>query len=107
MFNIGDHATAEKMCFEVIRQWPRASEAYLTLAQLYETVDPEKSFQYNMIAAHLRRSDMDQWLKVAQYYIDMGNLKQAAMCYSKMINVNPNNISLHRKRIEVLEVLGK
>lgn len=94
------------MCFEVIRQCPHASEAYLTLAQLYETADPEKSFQYNMIAAHLRPRDVDQWLKIAQYYIDMGNLKQASMCYSKAITANPNNIGLHRKRIVTLEVLG-
>lgn len=93
------------MCFEVIRQCPHASEAYLTLAQLYETVDPEKSFQYNMIVAHLRPRDVDQWLKIAQFYIDMANLRQAAIYYSKAISANPNNVELHRKRIEVLEVL--
>lgn len=106
-FARGECSIAEKMCFEVIRQCPGASEAYLTLAQLYENTDPEKSFQYNMIAAHLRPKDVDQWLKIAQHCVDVGNLHLALKCYCKAIHANPNNVELHKNRLEITKILGE
>lgn len=106
-FARGDLETAEKMCYEVIRQYRNSYEPYLTLAQLYENLDPEKSLQYHYIAAHFRPSDADQWVHLAQKYIDINDLRQALSCFSKAIGAQPKNTWLYKQRIKVYELLGE
>jgi general transcription factor 3C polypeptide 3 (transcription factor C subunit 4) len=47
----GDVELAEKLCLEIIRQEPTASEPYLTMAQIYENSDEEKYHELLLIAA--------------------------------------------------------
>lgn len=105
-FARGDYETAEKMCFEVIRQCPDAYEPYLTLAQLYENAYPAKSFQYYALAAHMRPSDSNQWERMAEANVSMGNVKEALSCYTKAVNAEPRNIKLQKKRLALLETAG-
>lgn len=106
MFAQGKHDIAEKMCYEIIRQAPSASEPYLTLAQLYETTHAAKSMQYLTIAAHLQPSNSFQWTRLADMHIESDNLKQAVTCYTNAIAAEPANVELHFKRIELLERLN-
>lgn len=106
-FARGDCETAEKMCFEVIRQFPDAYEPYLTLAQLYENDYPAKSFQYYCLAAHMKPNDFDLWERIAEANMAMGNPKEALRCYTNATNANPKNIKIQKKRIELLESLSK
>lgn len=105
-FARGDHVTAEKMCLEVIREVPTAPEPYFTLAQLYEKINPEKSLQFDLIAAHLSPNDEDRWIRLGRMSEQLNNLKQADTCYAKAVNANPSNLALHLKRIEFLEEMG-
>uniref|UniRef100_A0A182SY21 Uncharacterized protein n=1 Tax=Anopheles maculatus TaxID=74869 RepID=A0A182SY21_9DIPT len=66
----GDTKTAEDICMEIIRQLPLAHEPFITLAQIHEMSDPEKYLQYSLIAAHLNPSDSEQWLHVAEIFIE-------------------------------------
>lgn len=104
-FARGDHATAEKMCLEVIRQFARAHEPYMTLAQIYENSNPVKSLEYNMIAAFCNPRNVDLWIRLAQLSTNVGNTNQAIVCYSNAIRAQPTNIDLHIKRITLLSKL--
>lgn len=101
-FARGDHGTAEKMCLEVIRQFARAPEPYLTLAQMYENTNPVKSLEYNMIAAFCNPRNVDLWVRLAQLSMNIGNISQAIVCYSNAIRAQPTNVDLHLKRISLL-----
>lgn len=100
----GDHATAEKMCLEIIRQCPNDPEAFNTLAHLYEEQGlPDKSLQVALIAALLSPGDPNQWIRLALMSEEQGNLKQAIQCYTRAIRADPSNVETHMKRAALLE----
>lgn len=100
----GDHATAEKMCLEIIRQCPNDPEAFNTLAHLYEEQGlPEKSLQVALIAALLSPGDPNQWIRLALMSEEQGNLKQAIQCYTRAIRADPSNPETHMKRAALFE----
>lgn len=102
----GQTDLAEKVCLEIIRQVPLAPEPFLTLAQIHES-NPEKCLQFSLIAAHLNPTNSEQWIRVAQFCLEQGNVRQAINCYTKAIKFNPKNIDLRLKRIELLESLNE
>uniref|UniRef100_A0A182RBD7 General transcription factor 3C polypeptide 3 n=1 Tax=Anopheles funestus TaxID=62324 RepID=A0A182RBD7_ANOFN len=99
----GDTKTAEDLCLEIIRQVPLAHEPFITLAQISEMNDPEKYLQYSQIAAHLNPSDSEQWLHVAEIFIERGNVEQALKCYTRGIRANPKHIDMRLKRAQLME----
>lgn len=101
----GQNELAEKVCLEIIRQVPLAPEPFLTLAQIHDS-DPEKYLQYSLIAAHLNPADSEQWVRIAQFCIEQGDIKRAINCYTKAIKSNPKDIDLRLKRIELLESIN-
>lgn len=100
----GQTELAEKVCLEIIRQVPLAPEPFLTLAQIHES-NPDKCLQFSLIAAHLNPTNSEQWIRVSQFYLEQGKVRQAINCYTKAIKFNPKNIDLRLKRIELLESL--
>lgn len=102
----GQTELAEKVCLEIVRQVPLAHEPFLTLAQIHED-NSEKYLQYSLIAAHLNPADSEQWMRIAQFCIERGNIKQAINCYTKAIKFNPKDIDLRTKRIELLESINE
>lgn len=102
----GQNELAEKVCLEIIRQVPLAHEPFLTLAQIHDG-NPEKFMQFSLIAAHLNPADSEQWMRIAQFCIEQGNIKQAINCYTKAIKFNPKDINLRTKRIELLESINE
>lgn len=105
-FARGDRDVCEKMCFEIIRQAPFVFEPYVTLSQIYEGEHVEKCLQYLTIAAHLKPYDVDQWCRLAQMHSDGNNMRKAITCYTKALQYEPNNYTIQKKRIEILEALG-
>lgn len=101
----GDSEMAEKLCLEIIRQEPTASEPYLTMAQIYENSDDEKYQELLLIAAHVT-STVFQWLHVAEIFLEKTNLKKASFCYAKATRCDPKDLSIRMKRLEILEKLG-
>lgn len=101
----GDHATAEKICYEIIRQTPTASEPFQTLAQIYES-DLDKSLEFSLIAAHLN-PDATEWIRLAGILRGKGDTKQEIFCLTKAIKADPKNISNHLLRLERLQYLEK
>ncbi|XP_052891714.1 general transcription factor 3C polypeptide 3 [Anopheles moucheti] len=99
----GDTKTAEDLCMEIIRQVPLAHEPFITLAQIHEMDDPEKYLQYSLIAAHLNPSDSEQWLHVAEIFINRGNVEEALKCYTRGIRANPKNVDIRLKRAQLME----
>ena len=103
----GDKETAVRMCMEVIRQDPTAPEPFQTLSTLYDGgEDQEKSLQFALIAAHLAPQDPDDWARLADMSLELGDLKQASICYKKAIEANVENLHFHWERCNLLEQLG-
>lgn len=102
----GETDLAEKICLEIIRQSPLASEPYITLSQIYESIDEDKHMQFLLIAAHLNPSEI-QWSRIADITLEKGNVKQAIGCLTKAIKCEPKNIDLRMKRIRLLESIGE
>ncbi|XP_035901705.1 general transcription factor 3C polypeptide 3 [Anopheles stephensi] len=99
----GDVKTAEDLCMEIIRQLPLAHEPFITLAQIHEMTDPEKYLQYSLIAAHLNPSDSEQWLHVAEIFIERDDVFEALKCYTRGIRANPKNVDMRLKRARLME----
>lgn len=106
-FARGETELAEKFCLQIIKEEPFAPEPFLTLAQIYEGRDLDKYTQFSLIAAHLNPGDVDQWIRVAEFLIEQGKVKQAITCYSKAIKADPRNLENRLKRIELLESIGE
>lgn len=100
-FARGDKETAEQMCHEIIKQVPTASEPYQTLAQIYES-DADKTLQFSLLAAHLSRSDANEWLRLATICSQRQEIRQEMSCYNQAIKADPQNLSIHLKRLELL-----
>uniref|UniRef100_A0A2H1VB16 DNA ligase 4 n=1 Tax=Spodoptera frugiperda TaxID=7108 RepID=A0A2H1VB16_SPOFR len=100
----GDRDTAEKMCHEIIKQFPTAPEPYQTLAQLYEH-DTEKSLQFSLLAAHLSPPDAEEWLRLAAIFKQRNDCRQEMICYTQAIADDPHNFDSHLKRIDLLDKL--
>ncbi|KAL3273621.1 hypothetical protein HHI36_015053 [Cryptolaemus montrouzieri] len=106
-FAKGDIETAQKMCFEIIRQVPDAWEPYLTLAQIHESANPSKCKGYLTIASYLNPSNSNTWCRLAEICVEEGNKKEAIRTYSKCLNYDKMNIEVHRKRLKLAEELGE
>lgn len=107
-FARGNHKEAIKMCMEVIRLAPRASEPFQTLAIIYEELgDDEKHLEFSLIAAHLSPSDTDAWLRLVDIYLEKDNIPSAIQCYDRAIRSSPLEIELVRKRCSLLESIGE
>ncbi|VEN35038.1 unnamed protein product [Callosobruchus maculatus] len=99
----GDIETAKRMCFEVIRQCPEASEPYLTLAQMYENVNIKKYKGYLLLACHLEPSNAVLVSRIAELCVQENNILGAIRWYSRGIKHQPKDIELHLKRLELLK----
>jgi general transcription factor 3C polypeptide 3 (transcription factor C subunit 4) len=85
-FAKGQHEEAIRLCKEIIRQAPKVAEPFQTLAMVYEDRnDLEKFFEISMIAAHLKRTDTEQWVKLAEMSVERNDLKRAVNCFSQAI----------------------
>ncbi len=101
----GDTETAVKMCLEIIKEEPRASEPFRTLANIYEEIgQSEKSLQMRLIAAHLGPSNKEEWLDLANILKRNNRFKNAVVCYTKAIGLDELNVVLYEERNELVKL---
>ncbi|XP_065214055.1 general transcription factor 3C polypeptide 3 [Planococcus citri] len=100
----GDTETAVKMCLEIIKEEPQASEPFKTLASIYEEMgESEKAVQMRLIAAHLGPASKEEWMELGQMLKKKGHHKQAVMCYTKAINYDELNLELYELRASLMK----
>lgn len=103
----GNVEIAEKICLEIIRQNPLASEPFFTLADIYEYKDEEKYLNFLTIAAHLDPTNRDNWIRIAEMQIQKKNLQQARIFYSKAIKYIPKDYDIRLRKGKLLEQMSE
>ena len=74
------------------------------MANLYEEIgDQDRSLQFALIAAHLAPQDAEEWARLADMSTELGDLEQAAACFRKAIDAEPDNMRYHLSRCSLLE----
>ncbi|XP_017868832.1 PREDICTED: general transcription factor 3C polypeptide 3 [Drosophila arizonae] len=106
-FAYGRFDVAERICMEIIRQNPLASEPFYTLAEIYENRDEVKFLHFSTIAAHLNPQDRDMWIRISDLLVQQGHLTRARICYTKAIRVLPKEYLLRQRKAQLLERMGE
>ncbi|EDW00669.1 general transcription factor 3C polypeptide 3 [Drosophila grimshawi] len=106
-FAYGRYDTAERICMEIIRQNPLASEPFYTLAEIYENRDEVKFLHFSTIAAHLNPQDRDMWIRISDLLVQQGHLARARVCYTKSIKVLHKDYVLRLRKAQLLERMGE
>ncbi|XP_055838448.1 general transcription factor 3C polypeptide 3 [Episyrphus balteatus] len=106
-FARGNIEMAEKICLEIIRQNPLAPEPFFTLAEINETRDKEKYMNFLTIAAHLDPHNRDQWIRIAELYIEQKNYSRARIYYSKAIKCLNKDYDLRLRKAKLLELMNE
>lgn len=103
----GDTQTAVKMCLEIIKEEPNASEPLKTLASIYEEMgQQDKSLQMRLIAAHIGPTNKDEWIELARILKKNNQHRQAVACLTRAINLDVLNLSLYEERAAILKDFG-
>lgn len=80
---------AEQLFNEVIKKDPRNFAAYETLGDIYQIQNRMNDCCNSwFLAAHLNSSDWEFWKIVAILSQDLGHIRQAIYCYSRVIHLN-------------------
>ncbi|XP_039484080.1 general transcription factor 3C polypeptide 3 [Drosophila santomea] len=106
-FVYGRYETAERICMEIIRQNPLASEPFYTLAEIYENRDEVKFLNFSTLAAHLNPQDRDMWIRVSDLLVQQGNLARARLIYTKAIKMLPKVYQLRLRKAQLLQKMGE
>lgn len=84
-----DLLVAERLYNEVIKKDARNFAAYETLGEIYQLQGRLNDCCNSwFLAAHLNSSDWSFWKIVAILSADLGHIRQAIYCYSRVINMN-------------------
>ncbi|KAK7586260.1 hypothetical protein V9T40_004136 [Parthenolecanium corni] len=101
----GDAESAVKMCLEIIKEEPNASEPFRTLSSIYDGIgEADKSLQMRLIAAHLGPTDKEEWVQLADILKGEQRYRQAVSCCTRAISLDLLNVSLYEKRIELMKL---
>ena len=84
-FDVSRYDEAIKLLLEVIKLAPNLPDPYHTLGLLHEASNnPRKALDFYMIAVHLTPRDISLWRRLAALSTDLGFLRQAIYCLSKV-----------------------
>ncbi|KAK7575867.1 hypothetical protein V9T40_012153 [Parthenolecanium corni] len=104
-FAKGDTESAVKICLEIIKEEPNASEPFRTLSSIYEGIgETEKSLQMRIIAAHLGPTDKEEWIQLADILKGEQRYREAVSCCTRAISLDELNVAIHEKRIELMKL---
>ncbi len=81
---------------EVIKLAPNLPDPYHTLGLLHEASNnPRKALDFYMIAVHLTPRDVSLWRRLAALSTDLGFLRQAIYCLSKVRHPGQYSKGMH------------
>ncbi|PRP83047.1 hypothetical protein PROFUN_09902 [Planoprotostelium fungivorum] len=92
LFIDGEFDKAIDILNEIIRQAPNCYEPYDALALVYEQMKDARSLDVFLIAAHVHGKDAARWKKLASMSKEVGKTRQAIHCYSKAIQLEPDDL---------------
>lgn len=100
--------TAEKLFNEIIKKDARNFAAYETLGDIYQLQDRMNDCCNSwFLAAHLNSSDWEFWKMVANLSVDLKHIRQAIYCYSRVININHEDLESLYKRSILYRQIGQ
>jgi len=104
----GDYDQSVELLQEIIKQSPRASEPYHTMAMIYEELeDTNKSLLFYMVAAHLRPSDGALWKRIAELSRASDMLDQCTYCLRMAVRADHSDADSLRELAEIFIDSGK
>ncbi|KPV77040.1 uncharacterized protein RHOBADRAFT_52003 [Rhodotorula graminis WP1] len=107
-YSNGSHHEAIELFSEVIRIDPVITQAWYTLATIYEELeDREKSIQCKIVATHLRGSQgVADWADIGRECRDIGLLHQAIYCFTQAIKGDKEDVDAMWDRAILLKLSG-
>jgi len=100
---------SEEQLKEILRQCPEYVDAYETLYFILdERGDLQRALDVRLLAAQIKRKDLDLWVECYTRARHLGRLKQAIIILGRMIKLqrDPKEIvDLKLRRVEIYEAL--
>lgn len=98
---------AIKICVNILKECPNASEPFFTLSDIYEQMgDIKKSLETAVIGNSLSSVTSEDWVLLGETCESNNMLPLTGFCLSKAIQKDKRNLDLHIKRASILERLG-
>lgn len=98
---------AIKICINILKECPNASEPFFTLSDIYEQMgDIKKSLETAVIGSSLSRVTSEDWVILGETCESNNMLPLTDFCLTKAIQKDRRNLDLYIKRASILEQLG-
>jgi len=98
---------AIKICVNILKECPNASEPFFTLSDIYEQMgDIKKSLETAVIGNSLSSVASEDWVLLGETCESNNMLPLTDFCLRKAIQKDKRNLDLHIKRASILEQLG-
>jgi general transcription factor 3C polypeptide 3 (transcription factor C subunit 4) len=98
---------AIKICVNILKECPNASEPFFTLSDIYEQMgDIKKSLETAVIGNSLSSVTSEDWVLLGETCESNNMLPLTGFCLTKAIQKDKRNLDLHIKRASILEKLG-
>lgn len=102
-----DYNMAIKICVNILKECPNASEPFFTLSDIYEQMgDMKKSLETAVIGNSLSSVASEDWVLLGETCESNDMLPLTDFCLRKAIQKDKRNLDLHIKRASILEQLG-
>ncbi|CCH58343.1 hypothetical protein TBLA_0A05500 [Henningerozyma blattae CBS 6284] len=103
-----DLVVAERLFNEIIKKDARNFAAYETLGDIYQLQNRMNDCCNSwFLAAHLNSSDWSFWKMVANLSVELNHIRQAIYCYSRVININHQDLESLYKRSVLYRQIGQ
>lgn len=98
---------AIKICVNILKECPNASEPFFTLSDIYEQMgDIKKSLETAVIGNSLSSVASEDWVLLGETCEANNMLSLTDFCLTKAIQKDKRNLDLHIKKASVMERLG-
>jgi len=104
---IKNYNMAIKICVNILKECPNASEPFFTLSDIYEQMgNMKKSLETAVIGNSLSSVTSEDWVLLGETCESNNMLPLTDFCLTKAIQKDRRNLDLHIKRASILEQLG-
>lgn len=98
---------AIKICVNILKECPNASEPFFTLSDIYEQMgDMKKSLETAVIGNSLSSVTSEDWVLLGETCESNNMLPLTGFCLTKAIQKDKRNLDLYIKRASIMEQLG-